>query len=124
MDDSSTAFFNIQFWRTLVIAVFTQVVVLLLAISVTLILSGRIETLISLSDSLNQTMITFTKTIETAMNVDTAEIQSKAEDLSGSVSTLSDGIGDGGANVIEKVDDAWTDFTLGWPKDENGELVK
>jgi hypothetical protein len=103
-------FFNKEFGRKVVVAVTAQTIVLAVALTVGLMVSGKIDKLIQLSDSLNNTMTTFTETVETAMGIDPAELQVKADALRDGASTVGEGLGDGGSEVVDRVGDAWNNF--------------
>lgn len=107
MDENpNEPFFNRQFWRMTLIAAFSQMIVLVIAITAGLIFGGKLDKVIELSDSLNQTMITFTQTVETAMGVDPAELQEKAEALRDGATEVGTGVGDGGAETVNRIGDA------------------
>lgn len=102
-----TNFFNVAFWRQLVI----MLIVLLVGVfSINMMLGAKIDQLITLSNSLNTTMTTFTNTVETAMGIDPAELQQKADALREGATTLGEGAGDGGAEIVNRVGEAWNAF--------------
>ena len=105
-------FFNRQFWRMTLIAAFSQMIVLLIALTASMIFGGKLDKVIALSDSLNQTMITFTQTVETALGVDPIALQEKADGLRDRATDVRVGVGDGGGEVVDRIGDAldrWKD---------------
>ena len=105
-------FFNKEFGRKIVVAVVSQTIVLAIAVTVGLMVSGKIDKLIQLSDSLNGTMTALTKTVETAMGIDPAELQEKADALRNGAATVGEGIGDGGGEIVDRIGNAWNSFRV------------
>lgn len=103
-------FFNREFGRKVVVAVTSQIIVLVVAVGVGLMVSGKIDKLIQLSDSLNNTMTTFTEVVETAMGIDPADLLEKADAMRDSATTVGEGVGDGGGEIVNRVGDAWKNF--------------
>jgi len=94
------------------IAAFSQMIVLLIALTASMIFGGKLDKVIALSDSLNQTMITFTQTVETALGVDPIALQEKADGLRDRATDVRVGVGDGGGEVVDRIGDAldrWKD---------------
>jgi hypothetical protein len=103
-------FFNQEFGRKVVVAVTAQTILLAVALTVGLTVSGKIDKLIQLSDSLNNTMMTFTETVETAMGIDPEDLLEKADALRNGAETVGEGLGEGGSEVVDRVGDAWNNF--------------
>lgn len=100
-------FFNRSFWRQLTIQ---SLVIVIGLLAVNFMLGAKIEQLIQLSESLNTTMTTFTNTVETAMGIDPEELQQKADALRESATTVGEGVGDGGGEIVDRVGNAFRKF--------------
>jgi hypothetical protein len=107
---SDEKFFNRAFWQMVSVSVIGQVIVLIIAIGVGVVVGGKIDSLIALSDSLNQTMQTVQTTIETAVGIDTVELQEKADALRQGAVAVGEGVGDGGDEVVSRIGDALRRF--------------
>lgn len=113
MEDQNEPFFNRQFWRMTLIAAFSQVIVLCIALVAGGLIGGKIDKLIALSDSLGQTLERVESTVNTVVGIDPTVLQEKAEALNESANTVGAGVGDGGAEVVNRIGDALQKFREG-----------
>lgn len=106
MEDQNEPFFNRQFWRMTLIAAFSQIIVLCIALAASVMIGGKIDSLTTLFATMNETMERVETSINTVMGIDPAELQMKAEALKESATTVGTGVGDGGAETVNRIGDA------------------
>lgn len=99
-------FFDKRFWQTLAVAVFSQLIVLVIAVGVSMYIGGYLDQMTSLFDSMNGALTS----IQTILNVDPARITEISTSLNEGAAILGDGVGDGGASVVDKVGSAIINF--------------
>lgn len=100
-------FFNQRFWQNLVIAVIGQLIVLVIAVGVSLYVGGYLEQMTALFESIDNAVTTIERVVE---NVNPEEIAEMSDALNNGAQVLGDGVGEGGADVVNKVGDAWNNF--------------
>lgn len=106
-------FFNKQFWRMTLIATFSQIIVLVIALTVGAVFGGKIDQLTNLFATMNGTLERVESTINTVVNLDTDNLQEQATGIAESAGVLGEGVGDGGANAIDRIGEAWRTFGQG-----------
>jgi hypothetical protein len=109
-EDPREPFFNRQFWRMTLIAAFSQVIVLAIALTASAVIGGKVDKLIELSDSVSETLERVETTINTVTGIDPAVLQEKANALNESAGIVGEGVGDGGAEVVNRIGDAIQKF--------------
>lgn len=106
-------FFNKEFWRKVFVASISQIIVLVIAMSLSIFLSGKIDKLIALSDSMGNTLERVETTITTVTGIDPKVLQEKADALKTGAGTVGEGIGDGGAETVNRIGNALKKFKEG-----------
>lgn len=101
-------FFNTEFWRKVVVGTIVQSIILVAALSIGLMVSGKIDKVIELSESLNRTMTAVQTTLEAVIGVDPVTLQEKADALKSGAVTVGEGVG--GAEVANRIGDALRKF--------------
>ena len=112
-------FFNKQFWRMTLIAAFSQIIVLVIALTAGAVFGGKIDQLTNLFATMNATLESVESTINTVVGIDTGNLQEQAAGIAESADILGEGVGDGGANAIDRIGEAWRNF--GQEPDDGGE---
>lgn len=110
-------FFNKQFWRMTLIASFSQIIVLCIALAASAVIGGKIDSLTTLFATMNGTLERVETTINTVVGLDTAELAQQAEGIAESAGIVGDGVGEGGAKVVDQVGSAVNN----WLKTRNTE---
>lgn len=100
-------FFNKQFFRNLFIAVISQMIVLVIAISVSTYVGGYLDRLTVLFESVDRALTSIERVVQT---LDPEELASKAEAINGASQVIGDGVGDGGAVAVDKIGTAFDKF--------------
>ena len=70
MNEEKDKFFNRQFWRMTLIAAFSQIIVLCIAITASFIIGDKIDSLTTLFATANETLERVESSINTVMGVD------------------------------------------------------
>ena len=99
-------FFNRQFWRMTLIAAFSQMIVLVIALTASMLIGGKIDSLTNLFATANETLIRVETSINAVMGVDPVELQEKANALRDSATEVGVGVGDGGGEVVDRIGNA------------------
>lgn len=107
MEDQNEPFFNRQFWRMTLIAAFSQMIVLVIALTAGAVFGSKIDSLTTLFATMNETLTRVETSINTVMGIDPAELQGKADALRQSATTVGEGVGDGGAETVNRIGEAF-----------------
>lgn len=106
----SDRFFNKEFWQMTLIAAFSQIIVLVIALTASAIFSDKIDQLTNLFATMNGTLERVETTINTVVGLDTENLQTQAAGIADSAGILGEGVGEGGADALTKISDAWKKF--------------
>jgi hypothetical protein len=106
MTEPNDNFFNRQFWRMTLIAAFSQMIVLVIALTASLVIGGKIDAITNMFATMNETMTRVESSINTVMGIDPAALQERADALRDSATEVGVGVGDGGAETVNRVGDA------------------
>jgi hypothetical protein len=115
-------FFNKQFWRMTLIASFSQIIVLCIALTASLVISDKIDSLTKLFATANETLERVETSINTVIGIDPRLLQEKADGIAESATTVGKGVGDGGAETVKRVGEAFKQWREG--KDANNEVTE
>lgn len=100
-------FFDKRFWQGLLIATFSQLITLTVAVGVSFYINGTLEKMTDFLDSLTSTV----ESIESiATNVSPNAINERAEALQQSAAEIGEGVGDGGAETVNRIGNALRNF--------------
>lgn len=113
MEDTDNRFFNKQFWRMTLIAAFSQIIVLCIALLAGAVFTDKIDSLTQLFESVDSTLTNVQTTLDAALGVNPEELAAQANALKESATTVGEGVGDGGSEVIDRVGEAWKKFQSG-----------
>lgn len=108
-------FFDKRFWQTLVVAVISQIIILVIALGVSLYVGGYLDKMTSLFESIEGAVTSIERIVE---NVNPAEIAEISDALNTGAQVLGEGVGEGGADVVNKVGEAWNTFRNNGTTDE------
>ena len=103
-------FFDKRFWQILVVATISQLIVLVIAVGVSMYIGGYLDKMTTLFESIDGAITSIERVVE---NINPTEIAEVSEALNTGAQVLGDGVGEGGADVINKVGDAWNTFRNG-----------
>lgn len=101
-----TQIFNKDFVRLLLVQVLASLITLVIAITVSLYVGGKIEKLTDLFDSVDAALGRIESLVEIGPE-GIAEVSSAIDD---SATVVGEAVGDGGAEIVDRVGDAWNNF--------------
>ena len=106
MTQPDDKFFNRQFWQMTLIAAFSQMIVLVIALTASLLIGGKIDAITNMFATMNETVTRVESSINTVMGIDPTALQARADALRDSATEVGVGVGDGGAETINRVGNA------------------
>lgn len=100
-------FFDKRFWQNVLIASISQLIVLTIAIFVSMYIGNSLERLTDLFESVDGALARVESVVT---GLDPAEIALQADALNQGAQVIGEGVGDGGAEVLDRVGNAWKEF--------------
>lgn len=100
-------FFDKRFWQNVLIASISQLIVLTIAIFVSMYIGNSLERLTDLFESVDGALARVESVVT---GLDPAEIALQADALNQGAQVIGVGVGDGGAEVLDRVGNAWKEF--------------
>jgi ABC-type multidrug transport system fused ATPase/permease subunit len=100
-------FFNKTFWQLLVVSTVSQVVVLVIAVVASVYITGSIEQLTQLFSSIDDAITSIERVVNT---LDPAQVAEQSDALRDGAETIGQGIGTGGATVVDNIGSALQNF--------------
>ena len=100
-------FFDKRFWQNVLIASISQLIVLTIAIFVSMYIGNSLERLTDLFESVDGALARVESVVT---GLDPAEIALQADALNQGAQVIGEGVGDGGAEVLDRVGNAWREF--------------
>ena len=100
-------FFDKRFWQNVLIASISQLIVLTIAIFVSMYIGNSLERLTELFESVDGALARVESVVT---GLDPTEIALQADALNQGAQVIGEGVGDGGAEVLDRVGNAWKEF--------------
>jgi type III secretory pathway component EscS len=105
--------FDKSFWQQFWLSLFTNLIMLIIAVVLGLFITGYMERATQLFETMNSTLINVQSTLEAVAGIDTVQLQEQAAGVAESATSIGEGVGDGGAEVINRAGEAWNNFLEG-----------
>jgi hypothetical protein len=105
-----TSFFDKSFFQKLLIAVFSNTIVLAIAVVIGLYVGDKIDKMVALSDSIGNTLERVETTVNTVVGINPEVLNEKATAMKDGVTKVGEGFGDGGAETVNRIGEAWNNF--------------